>query len=134
MTFRDSELTPEHPLTDTLATLRRADGPVTRLALGGLDEYELRELLHAVSGQEVGADTLALAGMLERDTNGNPLFVSEVLSGLLEGGHVTLDDQGHWRLAVISTRSRRPPVFGKWSVSGCSAWAPTLHACSRQRR
>jgi class 3 adenylate cyclase len=107
VTFRDSDLTPEHPLTDTLATLRRADR-VERIALSGLRRDEIGDLLVKVSGQATTEALTELAGMLERDTNGNPLFVGEVLRDLLEGGHVAQDDQGVWGLATSLDELRAP--------------------------
>jgi tetratricopeptide (TPR) repeat protein len=98
-TYRDSELTPEHALTDALATMRRNEERIRRIVLHGLDEAELVEFLRNVSGQETTEDARTLAALLERDTNGNPLFVAEVLRDLLEGGYLELDERGVWGLA-----------------------------------
>jgi hypothetical protein len=98
-TYRDSELTPDHPLTDALATLRRNDERVTRVALSGLGEHDLVELLTDDGGRETTDDVRVLAHTLERDTDGNPLFVTEILRDLREGGHVHVDDEGRWTIA-----------------------------------
>src|SRR5262249_32454138 len=50
-TYRDTELTPTHPLADTLASLRR-DDVVVRVALHGFDEQGVEALLHAWAGHD----------------------------------------------------------------------------------
>lgn len=98
-TYRDSDLTSEHSLTDSLAALRREER-VTRLSLSGLGTDELVDLLRRTSGQEPGVEAHQLAQMLGRDTNGNPLFVAEVLRDLLETGRLAVGDDGLWALAT----------------------------------
>ncbi|HJS71182.1 MAG TPA: AAA family ATPase [Acidimicrobiia bacterium] len=71
--YRDVALTPEHPLTGTLAELHRS--PVTtHLTLGGLDADEATRFLEAIAGEEL-ASTFAVA--LHHQTAGNPLFLGE---------------------------------------------------------
>ncbi|HVS69611.1 MAG TPA: AAA family ATPase, partial [Mycobacteriales bacterium] len=106
-TYRDSELPSDHPLADMLATLRREER-ITRLSLAGLDEAEIMELLIHASGQDTTPDGAALAGMLVRDTAGNPLFVAEVLRDLLEQGHIALSTDGQWGLATGVERLPTP--------------------------
>ena len=60
VTYRDSDLTRDHPLTGALADLRRIDG-VERIALAGLGADEVAELVGAAAGHELDADGLALA-------------------------------------------------------------------------
>lgn len=107
VTFRDSDLTPDHQLTDTLATLRRTDR-VERISLTGLDHDEIEDLLVQVSGQATTEALTDLATMLVRDTNGNPLFVGEVLRDLLEAGRVAQDAEGVWGLTAPLDELRAP--------------------------
>ncbi len=98
-TYRDSELSETHPLTNVLASLRREER-VERLELAGLEKDDIVELLEAVSRQEATPAAIELAGLLQRDTDGNPLFVSEVLRDLLERGFLAPDEDGVWGLTT----------------------------------
>ncbi len=68
-TYRDTELTPTHPLTDAVADLARE--PTTRsLTVRGLDRIALRSLIGATAGQEPNEQ---LVSAFVRGTKGNPL-------------------------------------------------------------
>ena len=82
-TFRDTELTPTHPLTDVMADLARE--PTTRtVTVHGLGRQALRTLIGATAGQEPNEQ---LVSALLRGTKGNPLYASEAVRLLsAEGG------------------------------------------------
>jgi DNA-binding SARP family transcriptional activator len=80
-TYRDVDLTPDHPLTEVLADLRREHG-VERLLVRGLDEDEIGDLVTAMAGADLGTDAPALVGALHRETAGNPFFVREIVRHL----------------------------------------------------
>jgi len=69
-------------LGDLLLELRR-DGVTAQIELGGLSEPEIAELVLARAGQ---APSQALVRELHRATEGNPLFVAEILRHLLGAG------------------------------------------------
>ncbi len=91
VTYRDSELSRDHPLTGVLADLRRSEG-VERIRLSGLEPDEVAQLVAAAAGHELDADGLALAGGLATETGGNPFFVGEILRNLIESGAITFDE------------------------------------------
>ncbi len=97
-TYRDAELTRAHPLTETLAALRR-DQPHERVALRAMTRAEAAALLAARSGTELGADELAIAELLWRETEGNPFFLVEIIRHLLETGVLAQRD-GRWVLTT----------------------------------
>ncbi len=66
--YRDSEVSRAHPLADALADLRR-DGLVERIALRGLPEAAVAELVPAGD-----------AARLHAQTGGNPFFIEQVLA------------------------------------------------------
>ena len=68
------ELQPGHPLTDTLAEIRR-DRPVVRVALHGLDEAAVATVVEGLTGSR--PDPAAAHALRER-TGGNPFFVREL--------------------------------------------------------
>ena len=97
-TYRETELSRTHPLTDLIAELRREEG-VTRVGLRGLGE----EHVHDFIARWVGRDTPAsLTQLVAGNTEGNPFFISEVLR------HLDETDV----LSRIGTDSRSPADLG----------------------
>jgi DNA-binding SARP family transcriptional activator len=96
-TMRSEEVTPEHPLTSWLLTLRR-DRLVTECPLAPLDATATALLARQVAGRDL---PVSLASVLYQETEGNPLFVVEtVRAGVLERQreplptHLTSNDEG----------------------------------------
>jgi DNA-binding winged helix-turn-helix (wHTH) protein len=94
-TFRDSDIDDASPLTTLLAATHRESG-VTRLALPGLNDDDVLDLLESVAGHDMGQAGLALRDLLRAETEGNPFFVTEILRHLAETGAVTRQPDGHW--------------------------------------
>jgi len=97
-TYRDSDLTATHPLTEGLAALR-AEPAVERIAVDGLDDNGVVALLEGLAGHELGDDGIELAHAVRRETDGNPFFTAEVLRHLSETGAIRQED-GRWVAAV----------------------------------
>jgi class 3 adenylate cyclase/tetratricopeptide (TPR) repeat protein len=93
-TYRETDLGADDPLLETSARLHREVG-VHRIALGGLSDLEVVELLEGAAGHELGSDAVSMAHVLRADTAGNPFFVVEVLRHLVETGALTQRD-GRW--------------------------------------
>jgi DNA-binding CsgD family transcriptional regulator len=83
-TYRDVEVDRAHPLSSTLAELRRLPH-FTRLGLHGLSVADVHQLYCEVRGQAV---PLSRAQTVHHQTEGNPLFVQELLRYLVEVGLV----------------------------------------------
>jgi len=103
--YRDVELERTHPLAEVLASLRRE--PVyKRVLLRGLPEDDIMALLQAVSEEGTDEQNEAgrrlLAAALSRETEGNPFFVREVLSHLVEEGRLYRDENGRWTAGGIT--------------------------------
>jgi class 3 adenylate cyclase len=96
-TYRDSDLSREHPLTALLAALHREQG-VQRVKLTGLDSEDVLALMEAAAGHELDEDGRALAVEIARETAGNPFFTGEVLRHLTESGAIVQEQGGRWRL------------------------------------
>jgi class 3 adenylate cyclase len=98
VTYRESDLGKDHPLSALLADLHRVPG-VERIALHGLGADEVAQILAAAAGHELDEDGLELAGEIAIETGGNPFFVGEVLRSLLESGRLLYDEEtGRWRV------------------------------------
>jgi predicted ATPase/class 3 adenylate cyclase len=104
-TYRDVELDRTHPLAEVLGTLRR-EVTFHRVLLRGLPSDDVVAYLTALSDEEPDASVLAgrraLADALHRETEGNPFFIGEVMSHLVESGKLFWDGK-HWRANVTST-------------------------------
>lgn len=95
-TYRDTDLSGSHPLLAVLADLRREPG-VERLHLRGLEDFELLALLEGLTGHELDEVGLELVQALNRETDGNPFFVLEILRHLGESGAVYQRGDGRWQ-------------------------------------
>jgi DNA-binding SARP family transcriptional activator len=83
-TFRDLDPTVQDPLESTLVALARE--PVTRrIQLGGLTETEVRRLAEVTAS---AAPSRELVAALHAKTEGNPLFVSEIVRLLASEGRL----------------------------------------------
>ncbi len=95
-TYRDVEVDRSHPLSSSLAELRRGS-TFGRVLLRGLTPDEVQRMLNAITGQEL---RWALAEGIHRQTEGNPLFIQEVVRYLVEEGFIQREGDrwvGRWR-------------------------------------
>ncbi|HEY1293214.1 MAG TPA: AAA family ATPase [Chloroflexota bacterium] len=90
-TYRDVEVDRTHPLSATLAELRRFPY-FLRIGLRGLSVAEVHRFYREVRGWDV---PLSRAETVHQQTEGNPLFVQEVLRYLVEVGLVVRRDGGY---------------------------------------
>jgi tetratricopeptide (TPR) repeat protein len=79
-TYRDVEVDRNHPLSAALAELRRVS-TFGRVLLRGLNVDEVRRMLARITHEEI---PVGLAEAVHRQTEGNPLFVQEVVRYLTE--------------------------------------------------
>jgi tetratricopeptide (TPR) repeat protein len=91
-TYRDVEVDRSHPLSAALAELRRVS-TYGRVLLRGLNADEVRRMLEGITREEV---PWGLAEAVHRQTEGNPLFVQEVVRYLAEEGLIK-QKEGRWR-------------------------------------
>jgi class 3 adenylate cyclase/pimeloyl-ACP methyl ester carboxylesterase len=96
-TYRESDVARDHPLAHVLADLRR-DGLVEAMLLAGLPERDVGSLVAAWAGQHSPAE---LTSTIRAQTEGNPLFVEEVLRHLTETGAM-FDEDGRLRAYVLA--------------------------------
>jgi serine/threonine protein kinase/tetratricopeptide (TPR) repeat protein len=107
-TYRDIEVDRSHPLSAALAELRRGS-EFGRVLLRGLGTPEVQRMLEAITGQEVPG---SLAESIHRQTEGNPLFVQEVVRYLVEEGHLG-HGQGAAALSSIAIPEGLRDVIGR---------------------
>ena len=93
-TYRDADVSRQHPLTEVLSSLRR-ERLFDRISLGGLGLPEVMDLLAAFAQADLPPEGRLLAENLHRATDGNPFFIEEVLRHLLETGSLH-HREGRW--------------------------------------
>ena len=84
-TYRDVELSRRHPLAELLGDLTR-ERLFQRIPLGGLTQSDVRRFIELTSGME---PPRGLTETVYAETEGNPLFVTEVVRLLVQEGELT---------------------------------------------
>jgi tetratricopeptide (TPR) repeat protein len=90
-----------------IETLKR-EGPVQRMSLAPLDPNEVEELVTSLVPSDAGAG--ALSRRVYRESSGNPVFVADMLRGLVDEG-LMVEDGSRYRIVLEPseiTRSRLP--------------------------
>ena len=103
-TYRDVEVDRVHPLAAALSELHRASN-VTRVQLRGLSTDEVQRLLAETSQQAIPQP---FAELVQRQTEGNPLFVRETLRFVIDAGLVEPRDGVLRRVGDQSLAGRIP--------------------------
>jgi class 3 adenylate cyclase/tetratricopeptide (TPR) repeat protein len=96
-TYRDVEITRQHPLEGALRSLSR-EQLLERIAVRRLTLEGTAALMAASFG--VGEAPPELASLLHQRTDGNPFFTQEVLHALVARGDV-FEQDGHWQRRAL---------------------------------
>ena len=106
MSLSHAEVDRKHPLANSLTAIRRLKN-FESIALTGLQDDELADLLEKVGDQSAPEQ---LVKLLREATEGNPLFLRELLLHLLEEGKILREGQGDIGGAML------PPPEGIWGI------------------
>ena len=110
-TYRDVEVHRGHPLSGALSELRRVTS-IGRIVMRGLTAEEVQRMMSRVAARDISWE---LAEAVHQQTEGNPLFVQEVIRYLAEEGLLTREDKlstGQWPLSISIPEGLRD-VVGK---------------------
>ena len=99
-TYREVDITRGHPLTEALGELRRERG-FEHLALAGLTQPEVHELVEALAERRLDESEETLSQAMWRETEGNPFFLEEVVRHLLQTGGAYWE-AGKWVIDLAS--------------------------------
>ena len=83
-TYRDMELSRQHPLSETLGELNR-ERSFQRVLLRGLTQEDVQRFIEVAAGVD---PDLGLVNAVYTQTEGNPLFVTEVVRLLVQEGQL----------------------------------------------
>lgn len=103
--YRDNEVSPGHPLLDLLDGLRSTASQPTSITLTPLQTQHIIHLIDDAlhCGLELAAP---LAALLFQKTEGNPFFLGQLLSSLVNDGLIEFDaDAGRYRWDIENIRS-----------------------------
>jgi DNA-binding CsgD family transcriptional regulator len=103
-TYRDVEVDRAHPLSAALTELHRASN-VSRIQLQGLSADEVHRLLAETSQQTISQP---FAELVQRQTEGNPLFVRETLRFVIDTGLMERRDGALRRVGDQTLAGRIP--------------------------
>ena len=98
-TYRDMELNRRHPLTITLGDLSR-ERLYERVLLRGLSERDVARFIEIAAGIQPPPE---LSATVHRHTEGNPLFVTEVVRELVQSGDIAKkrgSDDSSWSVRI----------------------------------
>jgi tetratricopeptide (TPR) repeat protein len=96
-TYREVVLMPDHPLSEAVPELSRE--PRTQVMhLGGLGEHDVGRFIEGISGL---SPSPAVVAAVHRQTDGNPLFLGELVRLLASEGRLEATaDASPWRLSI----------------------------------
>src|ERR1700674_4181068 len=103
---RDNEVDSSHPLTRKLDAIRKAGAPVQEIILAPLTCGDVAVLI-TDSFHPEPERAAALAELIHEKTAGNPFFVIQFISALVEENLLTFDyDQGQWSWDLNTIRAK----------------------------
>lgn len=94
--YRDNEVSPTHPLAETLNEIEASGIKINRLPLKELTIKDIRELVVSFL-KSFRERELMLADMVFKKTNGNPFFVTEILHTLYNEKIIEMDAVLGWK-------------------------------------
>ncbi|MGZ3775522.1 MAG: AAA family ATPase [Pseudobdellovibrionaceae bacterium] len=107
--YRHNEVDSAHPLTKMKEPILQTKGPLQEIQLGPLDTEHTHEMVSYILDSPL-EETEILANFISDLTEGNPLFVSEILSYLYnENLLYYVDEDKQWRWNMEKIRSSNMP-------------------------
>jgi len=96
VTYRTVDLSPEHPLARTIDVLNR-EGQLQRVSLSGHTQSDVARLIEVTAGVSPPEDFVEA---VHTQTEGNPLFITEVVRLLMQEGDLTADSGATWTVRI----------------------------------
>ncbi|MCJ7617787.1 MAG: AAA family ATPase [Desulfobacterales bacterium] len=106
--YRHNEVDSSHPMTKLLQSLKEDARPLKEVRLEPLKPEHCHEMVSYILDSPL-SQTEALAGFISELTEGNPLFVSEILSYLHNEDLLILDENRQWQWDMDKIRESDMP-------------------------
>jgi len=115
--YRHNEVDSSHPLTKLIKNIRENNQPLQEIRLEALKPVYCYEMVSYILDSPL-SQTKILAGFITKLTEGNPLFVSEMLSYLYNEDLLLLDGKRQWQWDMDKIRQSDMPstVVGLFSA------------------
>ncbi|MBU4305162.1 MAG: AAA family ATPase [Candidatus Omnitrophica bacterium] len=94
--YRHNEVNSTHPLTKLIRDIKKDKWPLKEIALGPLDSKHCYEMVSYILDSTL-SQTEELSAFIAGLSEGNPLFVSEILSYLHNENLLFWDEKRHWK-------------------------------------
>ncbi len=108
--YRHNEVSPEHPLTRLIRDIKEQNSPLKETRLGPLQPEHCHEMVSYILDSPL-SQTEELSIFIADLSEGNPLFVSEILSYLNNENLMYSDEHRHWQWDINKIRqSDMPPT------------------------
>lgn len=107
--YRHNEVTPSHPLTKLIRSIKDDKQPLKEIVLGPLDQKYCHEMVSYILDSPL-SQTEELSAFIARLSEGNPLFVSEILSYLHNENLIFLDENRVWNWDLDKIRNSNMPL------------------------
>ncbi|MGZ3746492.1 MAG: AAA family ATPase [Pseudobdellovibrionaceae bacterium] len=127
--YRHNEVDSTHPLTKMKESIFKSEGPLKEIKLGPLDTEHTHEMVSYILDSPLN-ETAVLAHFISNLTEGNPLFVSEILSYLYNENllyYVDQDKQWRWNMEKISSSNMPSSVVLLFSAKIQKLPHETIH-------
>lgn len=106
--YRHNEVGPDHPLAKLVRDIRENKRPLREIALGPLEPQYCHKMVSYILDSPL-AQTAELSDFIARLSEGNPLFVSEILSYLHNENLLFLDKEKNWKWCLEKIRNSNMP-------------------------
>lgn len=125
--YRHNEVSPAHPLTRLIADIHENKGPLKEARLGPLKPEHCHEMVSYILDSPL-SQTGELSNFIADLSEGNPLFVSEILSYLNNENLLFLDEKRiwHWNMGKIRESNMPPTVVALFSAKVKKLPTPTI--------
>lgn len=125
--YRHNEVSPAHPLTRLINDIHENKGPLKEARLGPLKPEHCHEMVSYILDSPL-SQTEELSNFIADLSEGNPLFVSEILSYLNNENLLFLDEKRnwHWNINKIRESNMPPTVVALFSAKVKKLPAPTI--------
>ncbi|GAA6618604.1 protein kinase domain-containing protein [Scytonema sp. NUACC26] len=96
--YRDNEVSPYHPLMQTIEEIQKVGGIINHIAVKPLDIVSVNQLLSDTLNQPENPQLQELASLLFNKTTGNPFFLTQMLKTLQQEMLIVFDfSQNKWQ-------------------------------------
>ncbi len=114
--YRHNEVTPAHPLMKLIRNINENKQPIKEIQLGPLKPQFCHEMVSYILDSPL-SQTAELSSFIVGLSDGNPLFVSEILSFLHNENLLFMDENRHWHWDInkISNSDMPPTVVALFS-------------------